>query len=310
VANGTLEAVSPSTSMGPAPSSRRTFGSRVKGGLAAWLPALPLFFVAGVFLVLPVFQIVYQSLHSAESGWTLGFWTDTYSRNSGKRALFTSLQLGAVCATISLVVGGPLAWQISRMTRGRKSFWLSLMNVAANFGGIGLAFAYMAVLGTYGMLTLGLTDIGIPFVPPGFGSFASLVMAYEYANVPLYVLLTLPAMSILRHEWREAAEVASANNWQFWRHVGAPILAPFLLAGWLLIFTWSVGIYGLAYAMGANASQIGQLNLITLYIGQFLNTGRGKEERAAVMAATLLILAAVSLGLYRLIMKRALKWFS
>jgi ABC-type sugar transport system permease subunit len=72
----------------------------------------------------------------------------------------------------------------------------------------------------------GLTDIGIPFVPPGFGSFASLVMAYEYANVPLYVLLTLPAMSILRHEWREAAEVASANNWQFWRHVGAPILAP------------------------------------------------------------------------------------
>jgi len=77
-----------------------------------------------------------------------------------------------------------------------------------------------------------------------------------------------------------------------------------------LIFTWSVGIYGLAYAMGANASQIGQLNLITLYIGQFLNTGRGKEERAAVMAATLLILAAVSLGLYRLIMKRALKWFS
>ena len=310
MANSALDAVRPADPEAPARSPRRSFGSRGKGGLAAWLPALPLFFVAGVFLVLPVFQIIYQSIHSADTGWTIGFWTDTYSRNSGKRALITSLQLGAVCATISLVVGGPLAWLVSRMVRAQRSVWLSLLNVAANFGGIGLAFAYIAVLGTYGMLTLGLTDIGIPFVPPSMGSFASLVMAYEYANIPLYVLLTLPAMSVLRHEWREAAEVASATPWQFWRHVGAPILAPFLLAGWLLIFTWSVGIYGLAYAMGATAAQIGQLNLITLYIGQFLNTGRGKEERAAVMAATLLILAAVSLGLYRLIMKRALKWFA
>jgi putative spermidine/putrescine transport system permease protein len=43
---------------------------------------------------------------------------------------------------------------ISRMLRGSRAFWLGLLNVAANFGGIGLAFSYTATVGTVGMLTL------------------------------------------------------------------------------------------------------------------------------------------------------------
>lgn len=294
----------------PAASVRISVRGRVGRGVVNWLPAVPLFLVAGIFLVLPTLQIFFQSVHSAELGWTLEFWKDTFTSKGGQRSFKTSLQLAATCATIALVVGSPLSWLVSRMVSGSRSVWLSLMNVAANFGGVGLAFAYMAVFGTFGMLTLGLGSLGLHFSPPQIGTVTSLVLAYSYSNVPLFVLLTLPAMSILRREWMEAAEVASASRWQFWRYVGAPILAPFLLAGWLLIFTWSVGIYGLAYAMGAGAATAGQLRLITLYIGLSLNTGAGREERAAVMAAVLLLLAAVSLTVYRLIMKWALRWFS
>jgi putative spermidine/putrescine transport system permease protein len=135
-------------------------------------------------------------------------------------------------------------------------------------------------------------------------------MAYSYTNVPLFVLLTLPAMSIVRHEWLEAAEICAATNWQFWRYVGLPILSPFLAAGFLLIFTWSIGIYGLAFALGATASTTGQLRLITLQIGINLNTGAGTEERSYVLAVVLLILAACSLLMYRQAMRRALRWSS
>jgi putative spermidine/putrescine transport system permease protein len=160
------------------------------------------------------------------------------------------------------------------------------------------------------MVTLALQDIGIPWIPPEIGSFTSLVMAYSYTNIPLFVLLTLPAMGILRQEWLEAAEVCAASRGQFWRFVGLPILAPFLAAGFLLIFTWSIGLYGIAYALGGTASSTGQLRLITLQIGFNLNTGVGSEERSYVLAVVLLLVATAALLGYRAVMKRALRWFS
>jgi putative spermidine/putrescine transport system permease protein len=124
------------------------------------------------------------------------------------------------------------------------------------------------------------------------------------------VLLTLPAMSILRTDWMEAAETCSASRLQFWRYIGLPVLAPFLASGAILIFTWSIGLYGLAYALGRTASTTGELRLITLQIGLTLNTGAGKEERAYVLAVVLLVLATASLLVYRFMLKRALRWFS
>jgi putative spermidine/putrescine transport system permease protein len=289
----------------PARGALETIG----GGLANWLPALPLLALAAVMLVVPTLALISGSF-GLPGTLTLEYWIDTFQSSGGRRAILTSVQLGLVCATISLLIGSPLAWFISRMVTARRASWLALLNVAANFGGIGLAFAYMAALGTFGMVTLAVQQVGIPWVPPQIGSFASLVMAYEYTNIPLFVLLTLPAMGILRQEWLEAAEVCAASRWQFWRFVGLPILTPFLAAGFLLIFTWSIGLYGIAYALGATASTTGELRLITLQIGLLLNTGVGSEERSYVLAVVLLLIATAALLSYRAVMKRALRWFS
>jgi putative spermidine/putrescine transport system permease protein len=260
-------------------------------------------------LVLPTIWLIMGSF-GLPRGATLEYWIDTFQSNGGRQAIWTSIRLGVACATISLLIGSPLAWFISRMITAGRSVWLALLNVAANFGGIGLAFGYMAALGTFGMVTLAMQEINIPWVPPEIGSFASLVMAYSYTNVPLFVLLTLPAMGIVRQEWLEAAEVCAASRWQFWRYVGLPVLSPFLLAGFLLIFTWTIGIYGLAYALGSTAFTAGKLRLITLQIGISLNSGVGSEERSYVLAVVLLLLATGSLLAYRATMQRALRWFS
>jgi putative spermidine/putrescine transport system permease protein len=213
-------------------------------GLAAWLPALPLLALAAALLIAPTIELVISSVHNSEVGWTLQFWRDTLQSNAGKEAIRTSIEVGLICATISLIVGGPLSWLISRMLTANRSVWLASLNVAANFGGVGLAFGYIAALGAYGMITLLMADVGIPFHPPEMGTITSIILAYEYTNVPLFVLLTLPAMGILRSEWLEAAEVARATRFQFWRYIGLPVIRPFLAAGWLLIFTWSMGSTG------------------------------------------------------------------
>ena len=281
----------------------------IAGAIADWLPAFPLLTLAAIMLVLPTIALIAGSFGIPRTV-TLEYWVDTLQSNGGRQAIWTSIRLGIVCAALALIIGSPLGWFISRMVTASRSVWLALLNVAANFGGIGLAFGYMAALGAYGMVTLALQSARIPWVPPEIGSFASLVMAYSYTNVPLFVLLTLPAMGILRQEWLEASDVCAASRGQFWRYVGVPVLMPFLLAGFLLIFTWSIGIYGLAYALGSTAFTAGRLRLITLQIGISLNTGVGSEERSYVLATVLLLLATGSLLTYRWMMGRALRWFA
>ena len=283
--------------------------ARMRGWLAAWLPAIPLLLLVGSCLIAPVIVLIYQSFTSmGDSGLTLDLWTKVLGQRVNQDAIETSLILAAGCATATLTVGGPLAWMISRMIRGNRALWLGLLNVAANFGGIGLAFAYMATIGTVGMVTLIVQGIGIPFDAPRQGSMFALLVAYEYCNIPLFVLLTIPAMAILREDWWEAAQTAAATRWVFWRRIGVPILAPFLLAGWLLIFTWTLGIYGIAYGL-AGQSGATAVHLITLQIGSALQSdvllGPG---RAAILAVVLMVFAATSLLLYRTMLKRALKW--
>ena len=279
----------------------------VRDELGAWLPALPLCLLVVVFLVAPAIWLIVQSLWVGE-GPTLDAWAKTLNSRLTHRAITTTLSIAALTATIATLVGAPVAWRISRMARGPRAAWLALLNVASNFGGIGLAFAYLATIGRVGMVTLLLHGLGFEFRPPRPASFTGLTIAYLYVNIPLYVLLTIPAMGVVRDEWWEAAQVASASRAQFWRHVGLPLLAPFVGAGWLLIFTWSIGIYAVAFALaGEGAGAV--IHLMTLEMGSGIkNYASVGFSEPAVYGVLLLLWAALALMAYRTLVRWGLRW--
>src|SRR5687768_15460087 len=181
-----------------------------------------------------------------------------------------------------------------------RSTWLGVFNVASHFGGVGLAFAYVTALGAFGMITLFAQSLGIDFAAPRRDSFAAMVITYEYANIPLFVLLALPAMSIVREEWYEAAQTAAATRLQFWRRIGLPVLAPFVLGGALLSFTWAIGIYGIAFALAGN-SPVPATRLLTLQIGHTIaDDAVTGTARAGALSLLLVLIAVVALVAYRL----------
>ncbi|GEM_PF-884526 len=288
------------------PPARSAFG-RLREIAGLWLPALPLILVIALLLLAPALSLVIGSFRDA-SGFSIDPWIRVITRRGDQAAILTSLALGATVATLCTLVGAPVAWVISRMLPGRRAAWLALFTVAGNFGGIGLGFAYYAILGTVGMLTLAIQGVGIDWVPPRPSSFGGLVIGYLYTNVPLFVLLTIPSMGALRDDWWEAAQVASATRAQFWRRVGLPVLAPFIAAGWLLIFTWSIGIYGLAYALAGGGAAM-TTPLITLRIGDILATDFTETWRANVLSVILMAIAILSLLAYRVTLRRAVRWF-
>lgn len=273
-----------------------------------WLPALPLIVVIVAVLIAPAFVLVVGSFDVGSGELGMASWEAMLNRRGDVASIWTTLALSATVATIATVVGGPLAWILSRMAPVHRATWLALLTVGGNFGGIGLGFAYFTVLGTTGMLTILLQGIGLGIVPPRPSSFEGLVIGYLYTNVPLFVLLTIPAMGALRDEWWEAAQVASATRWQFWWRVGIPVLTPFIGAGWLLIFTWSVGLYGLAYALAGGGAAAG-VSVMTLRIGSILTSDITATPRAYALAVLLMAIAIVSLLAYRVAVRRGMRWY-
>ncbi len=293
----------------PRPAPRpRTLAARLAEWFVDWSLALPLIGLAGVMLIAPALAMIVSSFQTDDGAFTLLNWTKTFGAASAQHAIENSLMLAVTVATIALVVGAPLSWLVSRMTRLNRSVNLGILNVATNFSGIGLGFAYVAALGAYGMVTLALKRLGLDVVPPAQSSFWGLVMAYEYSNVPLFVLLSLPAMSLLRDEWWEAAQTSAATRFQFWRYIGWPVLRPFLLADWLLIFTWSVGLYGLPVAL--MGERPGAFRLVPVEMYRSMIGSLFGERRMPVYAVFLMILAAISLLTYRSIVRRGNQWLT
>ena len=284
-------------------------GATLRRLLGDWGVALPLLTILLLTLVAPIVTLLARSIVTAD-GIGLSAWTRVLGEPINQRAILTSLELGLTCATISVLVGTPVAWLLSRMVVTHRAAWLGLLNVAAHFGGIGLAFAYIVTLGSLGVISLLLRDLGMAFNPPARDSFAALVITYEHANIPLYALLLVPAMAMLRDEWSEAAAASSATRWQFWRRIGLPVLAPFICAGFVLTFTWSIGVFGIAYALAGQSAAL-PIQLITLQIGQSLSDDavRG-PERAAVLAVVLMAMAIVALLVYRRLLARGTRWLS
>ena len=93
----------------------------------------------------------------------------------------------------------------------------------AYFGGVPLAFAFIAALGQTGLATLWLRAVGLDLYAAGFriDSLTGLGLTYVYFQVPLMVILVTPALEGLLPQWREAAENLGASAWEYWRHVGA-----------------------------------------------------------------------------------------
>lgn len=279
----------------------------VRGWLAAWGPALPLIVLGMAVLVVPCAVILRASFARPDgTGFTLDNWAAVLFGKSIHTPILNSLTLACVVATIALLAGAPLAWMLARMGRNWRALNLGLLTVANNFSGIGLAFGYIAALGSYGMITLGLKAIGLETSPPAPASFWGLVIAYEYGIVPMFVLLTLPAMSLIREEWWEACQCCGASRMQFWRHVGLPMLAPFLGAGWLLCFTWAVGLYGLPVALLGSSRPT--YPLITIEMSRSMMGSLFGSQKMPVLAVILMIFAVVALGLYRAMLKRGAKW--
>ena len=80
------------------------------------------------------------------------------------------------------------------------------------------------------------------------------MLVYTYFQIPLMVIVFLPALDGIRPQWREATESLGGTTWQYWRRVAGPLLAPAFLGSTLLLFANAFSAYATAAALVSQGS--------------------------------------------------------
>ena len=291
--------------MAESPSTTASTGRKPVGAL---LGVLPFFAYTTIFLGIPTLIVVIGAFLDGSGRPTLGN-LSALAQPQIVSAFIHSTVLSAVTAVLGAVFGALLAYAVSTAREGGLTRRLvsSLCGVLAQFGGVTLAFAFIATFSSQGFLTLWLQKSGIDLASTTwlYDWDKGLMLVYTYFQIPLMLIVFLPAVEGLRPQWREAAESLGGSTWHYWRHVAGPILAPSFIGAMLLLFTNAFSAYATAMALISQGSP-----LISQQIGNTLSSEviLGQENIGKAMALGMVAIVAVVMTLYVVLERRTTKW--
>jgi putative spermidine/putrescine transport system permease protein len=281
--------------------------SRLRG-VTSLLGAVPFFAYVVVFLIIPTLVVVIGAF-AGDGGFTLGnvkALTDEYVVDAFGR----SLALSAVSALLGAVLGALLAYAlVTAKPNGplRRSV-TAAAGVLAQFGGVTLAFAFLATIGLSGFVTVFLRDhLGLDLYAHGVWLFElpGLMLIYTYFQIPLMVIVFLPALDGIRPQWREASESLGGTTWQYWTRVAGPLLAPAFLGSALLLFANAFSAYATAAALVSQGNPIVPLQIRSALTSEVV---LGQANLGKAMALGMVIIVAVVMSLYAWLQNRTAKW--
>lgn len=274
---------------------------------ANWMGFAPFLIFCLAFEMVPILFLIRGSFFEKTTGeLTLSHYLEL-QRPLYINSFVNSIELSAITAAVGVVLGSLIGYAIYRWPSERaRDVLITLSDVSTNFAGAPLAFAFVVILGLNGVITQFLLQYLHYDLYSNFSiySFAGLALAYVYFQLPLMVLLILPAFAGIKKEWRESAQSLSASTYHFWWEIGIPVLMPSLIAGFTLLFANAFGAYATAYTLVQ-----AKLSLVTLQIG-YMIAGEVRQDPAVGMAMAVLslIIMGMSIGVYQMATARARRW--
>ncbi|MGD8167765.1 ABC transporter permease [Herbiconiux sp. P16] len=225
-------------------------------------------------------------------------------------AFGNSLWLSALTAVIGALLGALFCYALigANPTGALRSVVDAASGVLAQFGGVMLAFAFVATIGIQGMITVFLRDsLGIDIFANGVWLYDTpgLILPYIYFQVPLMIITFSPALESLKPQWAEANAMLGGSTLSYWRHVGVPVLLPSFFGCLLLLFANAFSSFATAAALTSQGSQIVPLQIRGALTSE---TVLGQENLAGSLALGMIVVMIVVMSVYSMLMRRAARW--
>jgi putative spermidine/putrescine transport system permease protein len=232
-----------------------------------------------------------NSISDAQGNWTLGhyerFLTDAHFLNY----LWRSFRIAAYCTPVTLLLGYPFAYVMSRASPAVR-LTLTLILVVQFFTSyIVRTYALILVLGSNGLLSRSLVGLGLLDNPLKL-LFHEAGVAISLVLVPLPFMI-LPIYSVLKNiepNLETAAASLGASRLKVFWFVIFPLSLPGVLAGVVLVFLFDLTAYIMPAMLGG-----GYVDMIANAIQEQAMAVLNKQFAAAM---SMVLLAITALVLY------------
>ena len=274
-----------------------------------WIGVAPFFIFALMFLIMPTLYLVLGAFRNGEGGFTLDNILQLVSDPSISNSYWSSIKISFWSAIIGAFAGLAIAIAIVRggLPSWTRSATLTFSGVASNFAGLPLAFAFLATLGRVGIVTTLLRDVlNINIYAMGFNFLTTtgLIAVYLFFQIPLMVVIIVPAIDGLKKEWGEAAATLGATQAQYWRMVVIPVIWPSFLGTVILLFANAFGAIATAYAFAGPTLNIVPIKLYSQMNGDVLHN----PQLAYAIAFGMIVITGLANVFYIWFRTRSERW--
>jgi iron(III) transport system permease protein len=280
---------------------RSSFRARLRNFEPVTLLWLLLALVLLVLVAFPLGKLLVASFETPDGVFTLGNYATAYGRARYLDALFNSLKLGALSASIAILLAVPLAWAVSRTDMPGKGFtWAMVM----------AAFVMPPYLSAIGWILLAGPNSGFLNIAwraltgaedPLFNvySFAGLATVIALSAYPLVFIFVKSALDLVSSEMEDAANILGAGTLTTMRKVTLPLVWPAILGGFIIVFLETIALFGTPAIIGIPA----RINVVTTQLWQFFEYPV-RMEVAAAYAMPLLLITVAMIGVQKLMLSR------
>ena len=252
-----------------------------------------LFAAAAVLVVLPLVALLFQGFtREADGRFVLSSQhLAAVLGNAGYWAALGNTVLVAIGATVlACVVGVGLAWALVRTNVPGKRVLEQL---------VALPMFIPPFIGAFAWLLMAAPRIGIlnlPFMKAGldapFDVYTRIGMMWVMGIylAPYVFLIVASALRNMDPTLEEAAQVAGLSRWQAAMSITLPVMQPAILAGGILAFVISIGLFGTPVLLGMSK----QIYLVTSRIFLDLQQYPPPYGVVAILALYLMALALLA----------------
>lgn len=276
----------------------------------AWLFAGPSLLLLTVFIVYPVFQSFWYSLHDWRIGATSQTWlgAGNYRTLLSDERFWNALRVTSVFAVVSVVAQMVLGYAaatallrdslLNRLVRS-VFFFPTIVSLAS----IGLVWRFLLdpSIGFVGGLTAAVGADPVSWLQDPALALPTVIFVSVWKNLGFTMIILLAGLKAVPAHLYEAAHLDGASPRQLTWHVTLPSIRPTLLFTTMILTIQSLQVFDLVYVMTAGGPLFATDTLVTMMFREgFENFDIGYASAIAwVLFGLIMLLSALQLRLFR-----------
>ncbi len=159
-------------------------------------------------------------------------------------AFLNSVRYAMLTTVLSILIGYPIAYWISRHGGRHKVLLLILVMLPFWTSYLIRTYAWMIILGDNGVINWGLESLGVISDPiPMLNTDFSVILGMTYGFLPFAILPLFVSIDRMDHNLVQAARDLYANGRAAFVHVTLPVTMPGIIAAAILTFIPAMGDY-------------------------------------------------------------------